>query len=68
VKSIRSISRLPRRWLEKAARADKISIGRLLDRVAREWLARREAEEEAEQRRLRELPGALTAMPVRTTP
>jgi hypothetical protein len=38
--------------LERAARAERTSVARLLDRIAREWLAKREAEEEAEQRRL----------------
>jgi hypothetical protein len=42
-----------KRRLEEAARAQKISIGRLLGRIAREWLERREAEDEAEQRRIR---------------
>jgi hypothetical protein len=35
--------------LEDAARAEKTSIGRLLGRIAREWLQ----EQEAEQRRIR---------------
>jgi hypothetical protein len=38
-----------RRRLEEAARAARTSVARLLDRIAREWLAKREAEEEAEQ-------------------
>ena len=41
-----------KRCLKDTARAEKTSIGRLLDRIAREWLDRREAEEEAEQLRL----------------
>ncbi|HWE21119.1 MAG TPA: hypothetical protein VG758_28800 [Hyphomicrobiaceae bacterium] len=41
-----------KRCLKDAARAEKTSIGRPLDRIAREWLDRREAEDEAEQRRL----------------
>jgi hypothetical protein len=42
-----------KRCLKDAARAEKTSFGRLLDRIAREWLQEREAEEEAEQQRLR---------------
>ena len=38
--------------LEAASRAEKISVGRLLDRIVREWLAKHEAEEEELQRRL----------------
>jgi hypothetical protein len=38
--------------LEEAACAERTSIGGLLDRIAREWLAKREAEEEELQRRL----------------
>lgn len=34
------------------ARAKRTSVGGLLDRIAREWLAKREADEEALQRRL----------------
>src|SRR5262245_7770087 len=41
-----------RQRLREAARTEKISIGRLLDRIVREWLAKHEAEEEALQRRL----------------
>ena len=39
--------------LEGAARAERTNVARLLDRIVREWLAKREAEEEALQRRLR---------------
>jgi len=41
--------------LERAARAKKVSVGSLLDRIARDWLGRRPCEEddEALQRRLR---------------
>jgi len=38
--------------LEILALAEKTSVGGLLDRIAREWLAKREADEEALQRRL----------------
>lgn len=40
--------------LERAARAEKVSIGGLLDRIARDWLGRHrlEEDEEALQRRL----------------
>ncbi len=41
-----------KRCLKDTAHAEKMSIARLLDRIAREWLQEREAEEEAEQRRL----------------
>jgi hypothetical protein len=41
-----------KRRLEDAARAERTSMARLLDRIAREWLAKRGAEEEAEQQRL----------------
>jgi predicted transcriptional regulator len=41
-----------KRRLEHAARAEKITVARLLDRTVREWLDKREAEDEAEQRRL----------------
>jgi hypothetical protein len=41
--------------LEHAARAEKTSIGGLLDRIARDWLGRQRSDEddEAMQRRLR---------------
>jgi hypothetical protein len=41
--------------LEDAARAKKISIGGLLDRIARDWLVnhRRDEDEEAMERRIR---------------
>jgi hypothetical protein len=42
-----------KRRLEAAARAEKTSVARLLDRIALEWLAKREADDEAEQRRIR---------------
>jgi hypothetical protein len=42
-----------RRLLEDEARAERTSVARLLDRIAREWLQEREAGEAAEQRRLR---------------
>lgn len=38
--------------LEHAARAEKISVASMLDRIVREWLAKHEADEEALQRRL----------------
>jgi predicted DNA-binding protein len=39
--------------LESAARNEKTSVARLLDYIVREWLAKREVEDEAEQRRIR---------------
>ena len=42
-----------KRRLADAARAEGTSIARLLDHIVREWLAKREAEDEAEQRRIR---------------
>ena len=42
-----------RRRLEEAVRAEKTSVARLLNHAVREWLAKREAEDEAEQQRLR---------------
>jgi hypothetical protein len=42
-----------KRRLEAAARTEKTSVSRLLGRIVRAWLERREAEDEAEQRRLR---------------
>jgi predicted nucleic acid-binding protein len=41
-----------KRRLEDVARAEKITVARLLNGIAREWLAKREAEDKAEQRRL----------------
>jgi predicted transcriptional regulator len=41
-----------RRRLDEVARAERMSVARLLDRIAREWLAKREVENEAEQGRL----------------
>ena len=43
-----------KRRLESAARARKTSVGRLLDRIAREWLGARQSveDDEALQRRL----------------
>ena len=42
-----------KRSLQIAARAEKTSVGRPLDRIVREWLDRWEAEEEALQQKLR---------------
>jgi hypothetical protein len=42
-----------KRSLETAARDEKTSVGRLLERIALEWLDKRAAEDEAEQLRLR---------------
>ncbi len=42
-----------KRRLADAARAEGTSVARLLDHIVREWLAKREAEDEAKQRRIR---------------
>jgi len=42
-----------RQGLNEAARAERTSVARLLDRIVREWLAEQEAEDEAKQRRIR---------------
>jgi hypothetical protein len=40
--------------LEAAARDEKLSVGALLERIAREWLREHRLNDEEEQRRLRE--------------